>query len=90
MSDTIDVSSSVYPSSSVLMSLKNVEPTFEHHLAMTKGTSEGLGKINPAGIYLLKVNNRKTGTRYEICSKLTIKISEQRHWRRSGFWYLYC
>ena len=38
----------------------------------------------PAGIYLLKVNNRNTRTRCEICSKLTIKIAERRHWRRSG------
>ena len=28
----------------------------------------------PAGIYLLKVNNRNTRTRCEICSNLTIKI----------------
>ena len=28
---------------------------------------------NPAGIYLLKVNNTNTKTRCEICSKLTIK-----------------
>ena len=28
----------------------------------------------PAGIYLLKVNNRNARTRVEICSKLTIKI----------------
>ena len=39
---------------------------------------------NPAGIYLLKVNNRNTRTRCEICSKLTIKIPELRQWRRSG------
>ena len=31
----------------------------------------------PAGIYLLKVN-------CEICSKLTIKTPERRHWHRSG------
>ena len=31
-----------------------------------------------AGIYLLKVNNRKTRTRCEICSKLTIKKPERR------------
>ena len=37
----------------------------------------------PAGIYLLKVNNRNTKTRSEICSKLTIKIPE-RDWWRSG------
>ena len=39
---------------------------------------------NPAGIYLLKVNNRNTRTRCEICSKLTINTPERRHWRRSG------
>ena len=38
----------------------------------------------PANIYLLKVNNRNTRKRCEICSMLTIKIPERRHWRRSG------
>ena len=38
----------------------------------------------PAGIYMFKVNNRNTRKRCEICSKLTIKIQEQRHWCRSG------
>ena len=38
----------------------------------------------PAGIYLLKVNNRNTTTRCEICLKLTIKTPERRQWRRSG------
>ena len=33
---------------------------------------------NPARIYLLKVNNRNTRTRCEICSKLTIKTPERR------------
>ena len=28
---------------------------------------------HPAGIYLLKVNNKNTTTRREICTKLTIK-----------------
>ena len=36
-----------------------------------------------AGIYMLKFNNRNTKTRREICSKLTRKIPERRHWRRS-------
>ena len=31
-----------------------------------------------------KVNKRSTGTRGEICSKLTIKTPERRHCRRSG------
>ena len=39
---------------------------------------------NPAGICLLKVNNRNTRTRCEICPKLTIKTPERREWRRSG------
>ena len=32
----------------------------------------------PASIYLLKVNNKNTRTRCEICSKLTIKTTERR------------
>ena len=36
---------------------------------------------DPAGIYLLKVNNRNTRTKYKICSKLTIKITEPRQWK---------
>ena len=31
----------------------------------------------PAGIYLLKVNNRNSSTRCEICLKLTKKIPER-------------
>ena len=38
----------------------------------------------PAGIYQLKVNNRNNRTRCGICSKLTMKIPERRHWRRFG------
>ena len=37
----------------------------------------------PAGIYLLKVNNRNTRPRCEICSKLTIK-TDRRHRSRFG------
>ena len=33
-------------------------------------------KIDPAGIYLLKVNNRNTRAKCEICSKFTKKTSE--------------
>ena len=38
----------------------------------------------PAGIYLLKVNNRNTRTKCDICSKLTIKIPGRHHLRHSG------
>ena len=30
---------------------------------------------------MFKVNNGNTRTKYEICSKLTIKTPEPRHWR---------
>ena len=36
-------------------------------------------RIFPANIYLLKVNNRNTRKRCEICSKLTIKTPAQRN-----------
>ena len=39
---------------------------------------------NPAGNYMLKVNNKSTRKWCEICSKFTIKSPEQCHWRRSG------
>ena len=38
----------------------------------------------PAGNYMFKVNIRNTRTSCEMCSKLTIKISERRQWQRSG------
>ena len=38
----------------------------------------------PAAIYLLNFNNRNSRARCEICSELTIKTPEQRHWCRSG------
>ena len=38
----------------------------------------------PIGIYLLKVNDRNTRKRFEICSKLTKKTPERCHWRRCG------
>ena len=37
-----------------------------------------------SSIYVLKVNKRKTRTKYEICSKLTLKTPERHYWRRSG------
>ena len=38
----------------------------------------------PADNYMFKVNNRNTKTRFEICSKLTIRTSERRQLRCSG------
>ena len=41
-------------------------------------------KSFPADIYLFKANNGNTEAKCEVCSKLTIKTPERRHWRRSG------
>ena len=38
----------------------------------------------PADNYMFKVSNRNIRIRWEICSKLTMKIPERRHWRRSA------
>ena len=40
--------------------------------------------INSVGIGLLKVNNRSIRTSCEMCSMLTVKTPERRHWHRSG------
>ena len=40
--------------------------------------------FNPVGMYMFKVSKRITRTRCEICSKLTLKIPERRHWCRSS------
>ena len=45
-------------------------------------------KSNPAGIFLLKVNNRNARIRCKICSKLIIKTPERR--QMTSFWCLYC
>ena len=42
----------------------------------------------PAGIYLLKVNNRNTRKKCGICSKLTTMTPEWRHWHRSSVFRL--
>ena len=38
--------------------------------------------LNPPNIYLFKVNFKQV--QCEICSKLTMKTPERRHWQRSG------
>ena len=40
--------------------------------------------VDPGDNFMLKINNRNTKTRCEMCSELTLKIPERRHWRRSG------
>ena len=45
---------------------------------------------NPAGIYLLKINSRYTRAKCKMCSKLTVKIPERRHWRYSELWTCNC
>ena len=53
------------------------------HLALKTLSTENKDLHNPANIYLLKLNNRNTRKRCEICSELTIKTPEQ---RRFYYW----
>ena len=46
--------------------------------------TETISLPTPLDIYLLKVNDRNTRTRCEICLKLTIKTPERRQLRSSG------
>ena len=48
-----------------------------------------LTNLYPAVIYLLKINNRNTRTRCKKCSKLTIKIPEQRLLTLNIFHFLF-
>ena len=73
--------------SSSIEELSSFEGIREELKIILKHTKDGENmslRNNPAGIYLLQVNNRNTRTRCEICSKLTINTPERRHWRRSG------
>ena len=45
-------------------------------------SKEKFFRTSPVGIYLLKIHDRITRTRCEICSKLTIKTTDAM--RRSG------
>ena len=49
-----------------------------------------LDNLIPANIYPLKVSNRNTRKRCEICSKLTIKTPEQRPLKWHTYFNLQC
>ena len=53
---------------------------FEMVVCLAYEVPKKIYDILSAGIYLLKVNNRNTRTRCEICSKLTIRTPERRYW----------
>ena len=44
----------------------------------------GTHNFFPAKVYMFKVSNRIIRKICEICSRLTVKKPEQRHWRCSG------
>ena len=50
---------------------------------LKNSVSNCVNSKNPVNIYLFQVN-RDARKMCEICSKLTIKTPEQRHWRRYG------
>ena len=51
-------------------------------------TGKFLESDNPAGIYLLKVDNGNTRTMYDICLIVTTKTPERRQLK--SFWCFYC
>ena len=56
---------------------------YHYHIPIMRGRYRSVlsfisDRSTPANIYLFKVNNRNTRKRSKICSKLTIKTSEQR------------
>ena len=55
-----------------------ISNTFDKSMNTLRTSNEGSAS-NPSGIYMRKVSKRNTRTRFEICSKLTIKIPERRH-----------
>ena len=56
-----------------------------HEKNMRHDKLQILSKVfNPVDVYSFKVNNGNTRTMCEICSDLTIKTPEWRHWSRSG------
>ena len=63
----------------------SVQNPDEEGFTLFYGASKRFYKgLYPAGIYLPEVINRKTRTRCEICSKLTVKTPERPHWCHSG------
>ena len=54
---------------------------------LRKHLQETRQQLHPSRIYQLKVNNRNTRTRCEMCSKLTTKTPQR---RKASFWCLYC
>ena len=57
---------------------KNTATSNDQIITKTIVDAQFKSGIIPAGNYLLKVNNRSTRARCEICSKLTIKTPERR------------
>ena len=81
-------SGSANSSFSPSFSLSSSNPTLTSSSQLTAHLTRKRDLIecsNPrAGNYIFKGNNRNTRTRCEICSKLTIKTPERRHWRCCG------
>ena len=49
-----------------------------------RGLNKAISRSGPASNYMFNVNTRKTRTRCEICSNLTIMIPDRRQWRGSA------
>ena len=57
---------------------------WDHKVEQALDHSKSFHLIFPANNYLFKVNNREARKKCEICSEVTIKTPEWRHWCHSG------
>ena len=63
----------------VFVSLDRINVEINTAILVINSNNFSKQKAHLTGNYLLKVNNINTGTRWEICSKLTINTPERRH-----------
>ena len=68
----------IFPEFYPIVSLLGKECKLKVHVQFTCCVNE-IKWNYPDNIYLLKVMNRNTRKRCEICSKLTVRTPEQRH-----------
>ena len=65
-----------------------VNTTKPFHTANQFSCFHNLMYISPAGVYLFEFSYGNARTMCKICSRLTIKTPERRHWHSSGVFFV--
>ena len=60
--------------------------SYQNRIRVIQIVSYKLLLVRPAGIYLLKIDNKNTRKKCKICSKLTIKTPKRHHWTYLGLY----